>query len=112
MAAQLADPKSARFQAVRSRAGHVCGEVNARDAAGAWQGYRRFLYDTGSGSAALDPRHAPAAGPAEAANPACAKPLSYRTVEERFACDTAPASGRAKAEQSAFDERWRRICEP
>jgi hypothetical protein len=47
IAEQMADPEAVRFRNVRQgRSGFVCGEFNAKNAFGAYTGYRRF-YVTG-----------------------------------------------------------------
>lgn len=45
VAALLRDPESAQFRDLRKAGGLVCGEVNGRNAFGAYAGYQRFVFD-------------------------------------------------------------------
>jgi predicted small lipoprotein YifL len=110
VAAALPDPASARFQNVRDRDDHVCGEVNGRDARGGLSGYRRFVYDKGSEAALVDPGLRDEPPPASTANPACAKPFAYQAVDERLACAAAPAQQAGSERQREFEDLWRRAC--
>lgn len=40
----LKDPSSAQFRNVRIKGGHVCGEVNAKNAMGGYVGFQRFSW--------------------------------------------------------------------
>ena len=45
VATQLRDPRSAQFRDVTTNGLVVCGEVNGRNAYGAYAGYGRFVFD-------------------------------------------------------------------
>lgn len=51
---QLKDPSSAQFKEVRRTDGVVCGEVNAKNSFGAYEGFRRFFVVDGA-EAVLEP---------------------------------------------------------
>jgi hypothetical protein len=104
----LPDPKSARFQFVSDRGSHVCGEVNGKASGAGYTGYTRFVHDKASGTTRLDPKELPGLVPST--NLACAKPLSYQTVDERLSCAAGPAEKAAAGLQSDFDALWRRNC--
>jgi len=58
----LSDPEAAQFRSVRKAGQGWCGEVNARNRAGGYAGFRPFLV---SGNAvAIDPRGLGTVGPA------------------------------------------------
>jgi hypothetical protein len=105
--AQAVGDPDARFQALRSRGDHVCGEVNARNMQGLRSQYVRFVYD--GRSAFIDPGPAPASAipPDEAA---CGKPLSYQTPDERLSCAQAPRLQNDMRRRRAFEELWQRAC--
>lgn len=59
---QMKDPASVMFRNVGSREGIVCGEINGKNAFGAYVGFQRFISDPHTGEALLDPeRDAPIA---------------------------------------------------
>lgn len=47
MASELRDPSSAQFRNIREGAETACGEVNAKNAFGAYTGFREFTYRRG-----------------------------------------------------------------
>jgi hypothetical protein len=108
VAASLSDPGSARFQSVREKQDHVCGEVNGRSEPGGQTGYRRFVYDRSSGAVSVEaaaPTSAPSSPPT-----GCDKPFAYQSVEERLACAAAPEA-RAEAERAReFARVWQKEC--
>ncbi|WP_156314171.1 hypothetical protein [Brevundimonas sp. DS20] len=53
VAEQLRDPASAQFRASRVNDGWVCGEVNGKNAYGAYAGFQRFV--TGPNVVSLEP---------------------------------------------------------
>lgn len=110
VAALLADPASARFQALRDHGNHVCGEVNGRDERGVYRGYRRFVYDEGAGMALIDPQVALDMAGVDHAGPACRKPASYQSVDERLACADAPRLRGEQDRQRGFERLWNRMC--
>jgi hypothetical protein len=110
VAAGLADPPSARFQSVRDRGDYVCGEVNSRERPGGYGGYRRFVYDKGSETAAIDPGLDEPAEQVGPQGPGCAKPFAYQSVEERLTCAAAPERQAGSNRQRAFEALWRRVC--
>jgi hypothetical protein len=93
---------------VNDRGSHVCGELNGKGAGAGYTGYTRFVHDKASGATRLDPKEAPALAPGT--DEACAKPVSYQTVDERLSCAAAPAEEAAASGQSEFDALWRRSC--
>ena len=101
----LPDPEAARFQNVRRAGAVTCGEVNAAAPGGGQTGYRRFVAE--GGRAWIEPSDQSAPPPERAA---CAKPLSYQSVEERFACAAADRLAAAANRDVAFAERWARSC--
>lgn len=109
VAAAIQDPGSARFQAVRERANHVCGEVNGRGPRG-YIGYRRFVYDRAAETALVDPGSAAAAPKSASSGAACTKPFAYRTVDERLSCAGAPAARSEETRQRRFENAWRKAC--
>jgi hypothetical protein len=110
VAAMLPDPASARFQSVSRRGDHVCGEVNGRAARGGYTGYTRFVYDSASGVAALDPRLMAGPSTARPTKAACTKPVAYQTIDERFICAEAPAPVASADIQLEFNSLWQRNC--
>lgn len=42
--ASLLDPDSAKFRSVRIAGNNVCGEINGKNAFGAYVGFKRFAY--------------------------------------------------------------------
>jgi hypothetical protein len=53
----LTDPGSAQFRNVVQMPGYVCGEVNAKNRMGGFNGYRRFyVEDSKNGAAIIDPQ--------------------------------------------------------
>ncbi len=110
VAAGLADPRSARFQSVRDRGDHVCGQVNSREPPGGYGGYRRFVYDKESEVAAVDPGVDEPVERARQLDAACAKPFAYQSVDERLTCAAAPERQAGSDRQRAFEALWRRAC--
>lgn len=54
---RLTDPDSAQFQAVVEKGDYVCGEVNSKNKAGGYDGFRRFyVAERGKGAVLIDPR--------------------------------------------------------
>ena len=47
VAAELRDPSSAQFRNIREGTETACGEVNAKNAFGAYTGFRQFAYRRG-----------------------------------------------------------------
>lgn len=61
----LRDPSSAQYRNVAARAGAVCGEVNGKNAYGAYAGFKHFIvYD---GAVTIEPELAPLAAGASVA---------------------------------------------
>ena len=48
VAAQLRDPESAQFRNLHGEKTATCGEVNGKNAFGAYVGFRRFVHSDGS----------------------------------------------------------------
>ncbi len=109
VAAALDDPDSARFQLVRDRPNHVCGEVNGRGEGGAFVGYRRFVYDKEAGVPLIDPGTSQAVQGA-ARDPACGKSFAYQSVDERLNCAHAPAARSEAERQRRFEAIWGKAC--
>ncbi len=101
----LADPWSARFQNVRRVGAATCGEVNSAAPGGGQTGYRRFVAE--AGRAWVEPAGVAEPSPDRAR---CAEPISYQSVEERFACAAADRLAAAAARDAAFATRWARSC--
>jgi hypothetical protein len=112
VAALTADPASARFQSVRERGEHVCGEVNARERQGGYSGYRRFVYARRTKTGIIDPAAQQAGAAAPRAGPGCAKPFAYQSVEERLGCAYDPAQAEASERQRRFEKLWAAACTP
>ncbi len=110
VAAMMEDPDSARFQSVRERTDHVCGEVNARVPSGGYTGYRRFVVDRRTGTAMIEPREEIVASAASHLDPACSKPAGYQSVDERFACAQAPVERQASDQQRRFEIVYANSC--
>ena len=108
VAATLGEPATAKFQQVRDRGDFVCGQVNARRGA-RMSGYIDFVYDTKRRLALVDPM-GQAAEASDPADPACRKPLSYQSVDERLNCQWAPERQREAERQRAFDALYDSAC--
>jgi hypothetical protein len=57
VAAELRDPSSAQFRNIREGTEVACGEVNAKNAFGAYTGFRKFTYR--GGITLLEPEQSP-----------------------------------------------------
>ncbi len=101
----LTDAASARFQNVRQAGTATCGEVNATAPGGGQTGYRRFVAE--GGRAWIEPSDVSAPPPDRTG---CAEPLSYQSVEERFACAASDELAAAADRDADFAERWARSC--
>ena len=112
VAALTADPGSARFQSVRERGEHVCGEVNARGRQGGYSGYRRFVYAKRTKTGRIDPAAPQAEAPAPRPGSACTRPFAYQSVEERLGCAYDPAQAAASKQQGRFETLWAAACAP
>jgi hypothetical protein len=99
----------AKFQALRSRAGFVCGEVNARNEQGLRNGYLRFVFDRAKSAAFLDPGAVPAIA-VDADEATCRKPLSYQTVDERLSCAQRPRLESDLRRKREFEQLWAQAC--
>lgn len=109
VAAMTAQPEAARFQSVREKGNHVCGEVNGKDSEGAYSGYRRFVYDRRTEAGLIDPGLSNAIATA-APGPGCGKPFAYQSVEERLECAEAPLRTADAERQRRFDTLWAKAC--
>jgi hypothetical protein len=99
----------AKFQALRTRGGFVCGEVNARNEQGLRNGYLRFVFDRAKSAAFLDPGAVPAIA-VDADEATCRKPLSYQTVDERLSCAKRPRLESDLRRKREFEQLWARAC--
>jgi hypothetical protein len=82
-ASLLIDPSSAIFLDVRRAGDAVCGELNARNRMGAYVGFSRFIVDTGTWRAAIEPGVEAAAAGAEAERSAFLRLWQIRCGEAR-----------------------------
>lgn len=110
VAAQFPDPASARFQNVRSRDGHVCGEVNGASASGARTGYRRFVYDRAEDAAMLDPQVLRGEAEVAAFERTCGETGPMGTAFNSGNCQWAAEARAALQRQQSFDALWKREC--
>lgn len=72
-------------------------------------GYADFVYDEARGLALVDPK-GQAASASDPNDPACSKPLSYQSVDERLNCQWAPERQREAERQRAFDALHESAC--
>jgi hypothetical protein len=109
---QLLDPTSAQFRNVQSRGDSVCGEVNAKNKIGAYVGFRRFVVDTATYSAVIDPQF-------DLTDLLSARDLCTEVSSNEYssASTTMSACGRVaeleatQIQQESFDSRWTKQCE-
>lgn len=62
VANHLRDPSSAQFRNIRGTGESYCGEVNGKNGFGAYAGFRRFIYSTGT--VTLEPSEPGSSSPA------------------------------------------------
>jgi hypothetical protein len=109
---QLLDPISAQFRNVESLDGHVCGEVNAKNKIGAYTGFTRFVVDTATNQAVLDPQF-------DFTDLLSARELctevsgnEYSSVSTTVsACNRAGELEIQQSRQQSFDDAWAHHCQ-
>lgn len=109
---QLLDPSSAQFRNVQSRGESVCGEVNAKNKMGAYVGFKRFVVDTTTYDALIDPQF-------DLTDLLSARDLCTEVSSSEYssASTTVSTCGRVaelestENEQRSFDDRWVHHCE-
>lgn len=116
VAAQLRDPASAQFRNVRTSGGVVCGEVNGKNAYGAYAGFSRFIVNPAVGDVLTDPGSGPTDDEAEMARLRCeratAEPL-YSEAERELrvmACRQAADMYEKRAEAKMFEASYAASC--
>lgn len=122
-AAQLRDPGSAQFRnvvAVDHKPGSemvraVCGEINGKNAHGAYAGFAAFVANPQNGEVAMDPQAGVGLEEVQTATETCTR--AARQAERsgfadvaRFECDQAKAVLAAAKEQNDFDRTHYALC--
>lgn len=121
----MRDPSSAQFRNIKVRPVNdpkvpvnvaVCGEINGKNAHGAYAGFARFIADPIKPEAYLDPQLDVTAEDMNAALAQCEQAVSDArrsgfTDLARFQCDQSHEAISSFKQQSDFDGAWSAICE-
>jgi predicted small secreted protein len=124
-AAILRDPSSAQFReviAVDHKPGSdieraVCGQINGKNAHGAYAGFTRFVADPSGGKAALDPETGVSSKDLDDAQDTCQRAVSDAersgfTDLARMQCDRFREAIDRFTEQSDFETTYETLCTP
>jgi hypothetical protein len=109
---QLLDANSAAYRHVAVRGGQVCGEVNARNAMGAFVGFRRFVVKVSDWTAQIDPQfqYTDLVEADELCSPI--RNNEYTSLASTVsACQRAEEKHLGLKEQQVFDAAWNGSCE-
>jgi hypothetical protein len=107
----LLDPSSAGFRNIDVRNGHVCGEVNGKNTAGAYVGFKRFISDTADWSARIDPQFS--SSDLLEAEELCSSMTSNSYISRaatESACSRASEKRLEQMQQRDFDNAWQSKC--
>lgn len=87
-ARNLKDPSSAQFRDVReARGGAVCGEMNGKNAFGAYTGFKRFVVRAGTSSVVTEPDEAMTEAEQQIATDQCRDSSGLGYAAEHSACE-------------------------
>jgi hypothetical protein len=111
IAEQLIDPTAAQFRKMRIQGSSVCGEVNGKNKMGAYVGYSRFVVDTSTYEALIDPEF-------DYTDLFTARDLCTQMTANEYssvagtisACKHASDLEATRANQEAFNRRWVASC--